>query len=149
MAKITEDKNTIESIIRQAQICRIAFSDDGQPYIIPVSFGYEDNTIYFHCSKKGRKIDILTKNNAVCLEFDVDFELIKAEEACKWSLKYRSVIGFGKAYLVKDVESKRRALDAIMRQYSDEPYTYPETTLEKTGVVKIEIDSMTAKIAEK
>ena len=147
MKRITEDRNTVESIIRKAQVCRIALSDDDQPYIIPVSFGYEDNTLYFHCSKKGKKIDILKKNNTVCFEMDVDFELVEAEKACAWSIKYRGVIGFGKAYLVEDLEGKRKALDAIMRQYSDKPYEYPEATLEITGVVRIEVERVTAKVA--
>jgi nitroimidazol reductase NimA-like FMN-containing flavoprotein (pyridoxamine 5'-phosphate oxidase superfamily) len=37
------DKNAIESIIQQALVCRIAMSDGGQPYAVPVCFGYEDN----------------------------------------------------------------------------------------------------------
>lgn len=90
---------------------------------------------------------MLRKNNAVCFEIDVDCELVRAEKACAWSVKYRSVIGFGRAFLVEDLEGKRKALDAIMRQYSDESYEYPEATLEKTGIVRIEIESMTAKVA--
>jgi nitroimidazol reductase NimA-like FMN-containing flavoprotein (pyridoxamine 5'-phosphate oxidase superfamily) len=147
MRRITEDRTTIEPIIRRARVCRIGLCDDGQPYIIPVSFGYEDDTVYFHCSKKGRKIDILKKSNAVCVEFDVDAEFVEADEACMWSAKYRSVIGFGKAYVIQDPEEKRRALDAIMRQYSAKSYEYPEETLEKTEVVRIEIEDVTAKVA--
>lgn len=147
MKEITDDKDIITAIIRKAQVCRVAFSDGLQPYIVPVSFGYASDTVYFHCSKKGKKIDILRRNNAVCFEVDVDFELTKGETACKWSVKYRSVIGFGKAFLVEDTEEKRKALDLIMSQYSNERHEYPEGTLEKTGVVRIEIEYMTAKVA--
>jgi nitroimidazol reductase NimA-like FMN-containing flavoprotein (pyridoxamine 5'-phosphate oxidase superfamily) len=147
MSDVTKDREVIESIIRQAAVCRIGLCDEGQPYVVPVCFGYEDGVLYFHSSPKGRKVDILRKNNAVCVEFDVDQEVVKAERACKWSIKYRSVIGFGEASFVKEAGKKRRALDIIMRHYGGEPQDYPEATLEKTAIVRIEIQDVTAKIS--
>jgi nitroimidazol reductase NimA-like FMN-containing flavoprotein (pyridoxamine 5'-phosphate oxidase superfamily) len=145
MRDVTTDKEVIESIIRQATVCRIAMSDDNQPYVVPVSFGYEDGTLYFHSSAGGKKIDILRKNNAVCVEFDVDQEITKAESACQWGIKYRSVIGFGQAFFVSTEEEKRRALDIIVAHYGGDPQDYPTATLERTAVVRIEIQSATAK----
>ena len=142
---LSEDRSVIESIVRQARVCRVAFAADNQPYVVPVCFGYQDGVLYFHCSKKGRKIDMLRENGTVCFEMDVDFELVEADTACEWSVKYRSVVGFGTASLVDDVEEKKKALDAIMAQYSDRPYTYPEKTVERTGVVRIDIARWTAK----
>ncbi len=136
-----------ESIIQRANVCRIALSDGDQPYIVPVSFGYEHDTLYFHSAPSGRKLDILRKNNAVCVEFDVDCEIVRAETPCKWSVKYRSVIGFGHAYLVEDVAEKKKALDLIMAHYGGQPSDYPEATLRKTAIVRIEIERMSAKTA--
>jgi nitroimidazol reductase NimA-like FMN-containing flavoprotein (pyridoxamine 5'-phosphate oxidase superfamily) len=145
MKEIISDRATIESIIGSASVCRIALSDGGQPYVVPVCFGYADNTLYFHSAPRGRKLDVLRENNAVCFEFDVDHEIVRSEDACKWSMKYRSVVGFGRAFLVEDLEGKRRALDVIMSHYGGKPYAYPEATLRKTAVVRVEIHSMTGK----
>lgn len=112
---------------------------------MPVSFGYEDGTLYFHSSVKGKKFDILRKNNAVCVEFDVDREIARAESVCYWGFKYRSVIGFGHAFFVEDEEEKRRALDVVVAHYGGDPQDYPEAMLRKTTVVRIEIQSATAK----
>ena len=147
MSDVTTDRKVIASIIQQATVCRIGLCDDGQPYVVPVCFGNEDGVLYFHSSVKGRKADILRRNNAVCVEFDVDREIVRAERACKWSIKYRSVIGFGEASFVEEADEKRRALDIIMRHYGGEPQDYPEATLEKTAIVRIEIQSVTAKIS--
>jgi nitroimidazol reductase NimA-like FMN-containing flavoprotein (pyridoxamine 5'-phosphate oxidase superfamily) len=147
MKDVTANRNTIEAIIRQASVCRIGLCDDGQPYIVPVSFGYENGVLYFHSSPGGRKMDILRKNNAVCVEFDVDHEIVKADSACKWGVKYRSVIGCGRAFFVEGVEEKRKALDVIMAHYGGEPQDYPEATLRKTAVVRVEFQSTTAKIS--
>lgn len=47
-------------------------------------------------------------------------------------------IGFGKAELIEDDESKRNALDIIMQQYAQGPFEYPQAPIEKTTVIKVE-----------
>jgi nitroimidazol reductase NimA-like FMN-containing flavoprotein (pyridoxamine 5'-phosphate oxidase superfamily) len=148
VSEVTTNRDVIESIIRQATVCRIGLCDGDQPYVVPVCFGYQDGVLYFHASPKGRKMDILRKNNAVCVEFDVDQEIVKAERACKWGIKYRSVIGYGEAFFVEEAEEKRRALDIIMRHYGGEPQDYSEATIAKTAVARVEIQGATAKITE-
>jgi nitroimidazol reductase NimA-like FMN-containing flavoprotein (pyridoxamine 5'-phosphate oxidase superfamily) len=147
MRDITTDKRVIESIIRQATVCRIAMSDKDQPYVVPVSFGYEDGTLYFHSSATGKKVGILRKNNAVCVEFDADEEITKAKSVCNWGLRYRSVIGFGQAFFIEDEKKKQRALDIVVTHYGGDPQDYPQATLKKMAVVRIEIQSATAKVS--
>jgi nitroimidazol reductase NimA-like FMN-containing flavoprotein (pyridoxamine 5'-phosphate oxidase superfamily) len=147
MRDVTTDRDVVESIIRRAAFCRIAMCDEGRPYVVPVSFGYADGALYFHSSAAGRKIDVLRRNNAVCVEFDADQEITKAPGACQWNVKYRSVIGFGRAFFVETEEEKRRALDIIVAHYGGDPQDYPQATLEKTTVVRIEIQGATAKVS--
>lgn len=144
------DMAAIEAIIRQAQICRLGLADDdGTPYIVPVNFGYHDRMVYVHSAVEGRKIDILKRNNNVCVEFDIDAELIKAERACNWSLKYRSVIGFGTAVLIEDADAKRTALDYIMRQYAPEEtsFSYAEESLGKIAIIQIRLEQVSGKMS--
>jgi len=139
------DRIKIESIIQSSVVCRLGMLDENRPYIVPLCFGYKENTLYFHSANKGRKIDILKKNNTVCFEFDIDYEPIKADNPCEWGMIYKSVIGFGKAYLVNDFKAKCAALDIIMQQYSDETFDYPKTKIKNTLVIKVEIEHMTGK----
>lgn len=83
----------------------------------------------------------------MCFEFDIDQELVKANQACKFDMKYQSVIGFGKAFLLEDAESKRLALAAIMRHYTGQSYSFPEEIVDKTGIIKVEIESLSGKKA--
>jgi len=145
--EITE-ASAIEAIIKKSLVCRLALSDDNFPYIVPLCFGYRDRVLYFHGSLKGKKIDIIRKNQKVCFEFDINTEIVKAEDACHWSMKYRSVIGFGKAVLLKDLDEKRKALNIIMSQYSDRTFQFNDAILEKTGVIKVEIESIAGKQSE-
>ena len=60
-------------------------------------------------------------------------------------MKYRSVIGFGKAKLIEDIEQKRRALNIIMQNYYEGFFKYPEESIKNTVIIKLEIESMTGK----
>ena len=140
--KEIRDIATIEDIIRKASVCRLGLCDNARPYVVPLCFGYKDKTLYFHCAREGKKLNILRKNNNICFE---DYELIKAKEACKCSIKYQSVIGFGKALLIEDVESKRNAFDIIMRNYSDGSFEYPVEAIKNTVIIRVEVESMTGK----
>jgi len=139
------DKSEIESIIRKSLVCRLGLADDGSPYIVPLCFGYKDNSLYFHSAKEGRKIEILKRNNDVCFEFDDNLEVQAGKAACDWGMKYRSVIGYGRASFIEDPEEKRKALDVIMAQYADGDFEYSEKLFEEALVIKVDISSMTGK----
>jgi uncharacterized protein len=142
--EITEKLN-IEAVIHESSICRVGMSDENIPYIVPLCFGYRDNTIYVHSSLEGRKISTLKKNQNVCFEFDINTELVESENACDWGMKYQSVIGFGKASFIENPELKRHALNIIMKQYSKKSFHFPDKTIDKMSVIKIDITAMTGK----
>ena len=142
--KIT-DIAEIERIIKKATHCRIGLVDNDEPYIIPVSFGYERNALYFHGALQGRKVELIKKNNKICFEIDTDVEVVKAEEACSWTMKYRSVIGVGKACILEKDEEKSHGLRVIMRRYAEGDFGIPEEKLDSVLVVRIDIESITGR----
>jgi nitroimidazol reductase NimA-like FMN-containing flavoprotein (pyridoxamine 5'-phosphate oxidase superfamily) len=143
--KVIEELAEIEQIVERSLVCRLGLAEKNRPYIVPLSFGFKDSTLYFHSAPEGRKIELLRKNSKVCFEFDLDHEVVPDEEGCKWGMKYRSVIGFGKASIVEDIQEKKKGLDAIMEHYSDRIYDYPESAINNILVIKVEIESMTGK----
>lgn len=140
-----KSKEEIESVIRNSLVCRLGMADEDGPYIVPLSFGYADGCLFFHSAKEGRKLDILRKNNKVCFEVDMVGEMVRGDKACDWGMKFESVIGFGKAFIVEDALSKKAALDVIMAHYSTGQFEYDEKKLDRTVVIKVEIESMTGK----
>jgi nitroimidazol reductase NimA-like FMN-containing flavoprotein (pyridoxamine 5'-phosphate oxidase superfamily) len=142
------DPARIESILKNAEVCRLAFSDEDRPYLVPMCFGYEDRTLYFHSAPEGRKLDIIRKNPKVCFEVESGNEMIRSEDACSWSQKYSSVIGFGWADILDDPEDKKKALDVIMAHYSHASFTYPDKTLSRMVIIRVRIDQMTGKASE-
>jgi len=103
------DINEIESIISEADVCRIAIADGNIPYIVTLNFGYIGGTekkLYFHCANEGRKLDMIRKNNFVCFEMDIDHILTEGKMACEFSMNYKSVVGYGHISIVKGLSSK-------------------------------------------
>jgi nitroimidazol reductase NimA-like FMN-containing flavoprotein (pyridoxamine 5'-phosphate oxidase superfamily) len=139
------DKKDIEEIIKNATVCRIGLSAEREPYVFPVNYGYHEGNLYFHSAQQGQKIEMMRKNPLVCFQMDTDVEIVPAEKACDWSVKYRSVIGFGKAEFLHSFEEKKCALKTIMSQYSDQEYIFTEESLVSACVVCVQIEKMTGK----
>ena len=143
------DEKVMISIIEKAIICRVAMCWQDEPYMIPMNFGYQENYIYLHSAREGRKLDILRNNDKVCIEFDADVELVQSQKACNTEMKYKSVLAFGKAVILKDIVEKKKALDIIMHHYYNHDslsvFHYPEDALEKTIIIKVKVEEMTGK----
>ncbi len=135
----------IEQILKQGQVCRLGFVDRNVPYIVPVNYGYQDQALYFHSAREGRKIDLIRANPLVCFEVDELVKMNKAASACDWGVSFKSVIGTGTAHLLTTLEEKKTGLDIIMAHYSGRLFTYPNEMLEKTAVIKVTIEEMTGK----
>jgi Predicted flavin-nucleotide-binding protein len=140
----------IRAIVERNQVCRIAVVDEGKPYIIPMNFGFaEENdcfTIYLHCAKVGRKIDILKKNANICFEVDGAHELTEEETACEYSYNYESVVGFGKAEFVTETEEKKFGLNRVMWQCTKKDgFTFEEKALNAVCVIKIKLEKLKGK----
>ena len=139
------DRSQIEEILKKEKTCRVAFHDDPYPYMIPLCYGYEDGAIYFHGFREGHKLDCIRKNPHVCFEVDADIDVVESDDPCEWTLKYRSVVGFGKARLLEDPSEKRRGLDVIVKQFAGRTLPFPEAAMKAVAVVRIDIESMTGR----
>jgi len=139
------DRAAIDDVIRRAKVCRLGLCDDGQPYVVPVCFGYDGKAFYCHSATEGRKLDVIRKNSHACVEIDIDQELKTGDKACACGMSYRSVIAFGTASIVAEAGARRQALDVLMQHYTDGPFSYSEEALGKTSVIRIDIESITGK----
>ena len=139
------DPQELESVLREATVCRMGLCDEGKPYVVPMNYGYRDGSVFLHSAAEGRKIDILRSNPSVCLEFEKDVELVPAEAACSFSMKYRSVIASGKAVFLEGTEEKSFGLNAIMLQYTGREFVFPPQALEKIVVLRVDLEECSGK----
>jgi uncharacterized protein len=139
------DRTEIEAILKEAMVCRIGLADGGEPYVVPVCFGYEDGAVYVHSAPEGKKITMLEKNPRCCFEVDICDQVIRGEKPCSWGMRYRSVIGFGRAAILTDPEDKQHGLGCIMHHYGGSIHEFSERDLAAVTVIRIPIESMTGK----
>ena len=138
-------KPELESIIAKCEICNLAMVDeDGSPYVLPMNFGYKDDYVYFHCSRTGKKIDILTKNPRVCISFSADHDLkwVNEEVACSWSMRYRSVLAYGNVEFVDDFVQKEEALRVFMKNYSDIDFSFNDPAVKDLHIFRVNIEKL-------
>jgi nitroimidazol reductase NimA-like FMN-containing flavoprotein (pyridoxamine 5'-phosphate oxidase superfamily) len=146
--KEIKDPDELEDILKRGQLCRIAMVDDGIPYLVPMNYGYKNGCLYLHSAKEGRKVEILRRNNLVCFQIDVDYELEPKKDTCDWPMRYKSVIGWGRVHFIQENEEKLEALNNLLGHYTDARYEVPKGQLGKTAILRIEIDHMTGKRSE-
>lgn len=143
------DKNTIEEIIGKADVVRIGLFDGKEPYIVPLNFGYEEPYFYMHCANEGRKIDIIQGNPKCCFELECDHNLVKAPQACGWSMEFKSVMGTGLIEIVSDAEEKTKGLTVLMNHYNPEKLSMPydfSKLFDKTTILRLKVESMSCKV---
>ncbi len=148
--KEINDIRTIELILKEAEYCVIALSDNNCPYMVPMNFGFQDHNLYLHSSHLGRKIEILKVNNKVSFGVQIKTRLIKNEKACNWTMDYMSVIGEGYAYFIENHNKKIEALNTIMSKYSDNStnkFEYSESSLNDVSLIKVEVKELKGKIS--
>ncbi len=136
--RAVSERSAIEAIIQRCEV------DDGQPYVVPLFFGYEAGRLYAHSAHSGRKLDVIRRHPRVCVTFDVLLGLERAASPCAWSARYQSAIGFGTARIVTEVSEKQHALALIMAHYGAEASFSPEET-ETVTVLCVEFDEITGK----
>jgi len=63
------DEEKIKQLLSEQIVGRIGCYADGIPYIVPVTYAYDDGFIYAH-SKEGMKTTIMKKNPDICFQVD-------------------------------------------------------------------------------
>lgn len=146
---VITDKKEMEGIIAGCDICFVGLADtDGTPYVLPMNFGYKDETVYLHSAQEGRSIDIISRNPKICITFSTDHALVfqHPEVACSYRMRSKSVIGWGKVEYEEDFDRKKEALDIIMKQYVEKEFTYSAPAIRNVKIWKVKLDQMTCKV---
>jgi nitroimidazol reductase NimA-like FMN-containing flavoprotein (pyridoxamine 5'-phosphate oxidase superfamily) len=143
--KQVTDPEWIEGILKRGQALHLGLAgEDGWPYVVPMGYGYEDGVIYVHGAPEGHKNDILTVNPRVCFQITLDAELVASKTGSNFTMKYRSVTGFGHLRTLTRLDEKNAALRILMDHYGG-PHADLEKNHERVWAARIDIVSMTGK----
>jgi nitroimidazol reductase NimA-like FMN-containing flavoprotein (pyridoxamine 5'-phosphate oxidase superfamily) len=144
------DRDAVNQILDEAFLCHVGFVADGQPYVIPTSYGRDGDVLYIHGSAASRMLRNLDQGVPVCITVTMLDGLVLARSVFNHSMNYRSVVILGTATLVGDPAEKLSALRAlsehILPHRWDDSRQPNEKELKATSVLRLPINEFSAKV---
>jgi len=143
-------RDAVNRILDEALVCHVGFVADGQPFVIPMSYGRDGDVLYIHGSPASRMLRHLEQGVPVCITVTLVDGLVLARSVFNHSMNYRSVIILGTAKLVDDPAEKLAALRAlsehILPHRWDDSRQPNEKELKATSVLRLPINEFSAKV---
>lgn len=144
------DRESVYKILDEAFLCHVGFAVEGQPFVIPTSYGRKDANLYIHGSAASRMLKQMRDGMPVCVTVTLLDGLVLARSVFNHSMNYRSVVILGKASLVDDPEEKLEALrvlsEHILPGRWDDSRQPNERELKQTSVLRVPIEEFSAKV---
>lgn len=144
------DREVAYRILDEGFLCHIGFVSDGQPFVIPTSYGRKGDSLYVHGSAASRMLRQMKDGVPVCITVTLLDGLVLARSVFNHSMNYRSVVILGKATLVDDAAEKLEALrllsEHIVPGRWDDARQPNERELKATSVLRVPIEEFSAKV---
>jgi uncharacterized protein len=144
------DRETAYRILDEGFLCHVGFAVDGQPFVIPTSYGRKADALYIHGSAASRMLRNIKESVPVCITVTLLDGLVLARSIFNHSMNYRSVVILGKATLVDQPEEKLEALRLLSEhiipgRWADVRQP-SEKELKATSVLRVPIEEFSAKV---
>ena len=144
------DREAGYRILDEAFLCHVGFIVEGQPFVIPTSYGRDGDLLYVHGSAASRMLRNLDQGLPVCVTVTLLDGLVLARSVFNHSMNYRSVVLLGTAALVDDPAEKLAALRALSEHIIpgrwDDSRQPNEKELKATSVLRLPISEFSAKV---
>lgn len=142
-----ENREEIDAVIHSCKTCWLAMSENNFPYVLPMNFALDGDSVILHSAQSGRMWETLKKNPKVCINWTLGEEIAwqDVKVGCSYRVKSKSVLVEGQVEFVNDFEEKNRCLLLMMAQYSDREFKFSRPAVENVGILKVKIEKITAK----
>lgn len=144
------DREAAYRILDEGFLCHVGFVADGQPFVIPTSYGRKDDSLFIHGSAASRMLRNVKEGIPVCITVTLLDGLVLARSIFNHSMNYRSVVVLGKAMLVDDPAEKIEALRLLSEhiipgRWADSRQPN-ERELKATSILRVPIEEFSAKV---
>lgn len=134
-------------VLKEGQYGILATTDGNmQPYGVPLSYVYVEDSIYFHCTNAGgHKYDNIKDNSKVSFTVVGKTQVLPE----KFGTLYESAIAFGETELVAGEEERLKIFREFLHKYSADFLTEGEEYIRTAGpkalLIKINIKDISGK----
>lgn len=144
------DRAEIYPIVDAAILCHVGFVVGNQPFVIPMIFARDGDSLFLHGPTKGRIMKHLGSGAKTCVTITHLDGLVLAKSQFHHSMNYRSAVLFGTCREVADPEEKDLGLKALVAHLAEgqESYARPGNPgeLKATSLLRFKIEEASAKI---
>lgn len=138
------------AILDAAFLAHVAFSVDGQPFVIPMLYARRADALLLHGSIASRLMQKLGGGVEACVSMTLVDGLVLARSHFHHSVNYRSVVAFGRARMLAEPAQKAAALahfvEAMLPGRAAESRAPDRNELAATAVLHFEIVDISAKV---
>jgi nitroimidazol reductase NimA-like FMN-containing flavoprotein (pyridoxamine 5'-phosphate oxidase superfamily) len=147
------DRDAAYKILDEGFICHVGFTTaDGQPFVIPTSYGRDGDDLYIHGSAASRMLRRLNEGVPVCVTVTILDGLVLARSIFNHSMNYRSVVVLGTAHIIEDSQEKLSALHTLSEHILPgrwaESRKPNERELKATSILRVPIQEFSAKVRQ-
>ena len=144
------DREAAYRILDEGFLCHVGFVLDGQPFVIPTSYGRKGDSLFIHGSAASRMLRQAKEGVPVCITVTLLDGLVLARSIFNHSMNYRSVVVLGKATLLDDPAEKIEALRLLSEhiipgRWADSRQPN-ERELKATSILRVPIEEFSAKV---
>ena len=140
-----DSRNEMEQILREEELGYLGLAGEDQPYVVPLNYAYADGKILFHCAITGQKLDAIRHNPRVCFTVGRQTGEVRDHTGAPCHVDSDSVICYGRARLLDELEERAAALNAFNRRYRPEAPDIPQDRVEQCMAVEITVTEMTGR----
>jgi nitroimidazol reductase NimA-like FMN-containing flavoprotein (pyridoxamine 5'-phosphate oxidase superfamily) len=141
-----ESSKEMEKLLAEERIGYLGMITDNNPYVIPLTYAYIKGKIIFHGSLKGRRLGILRKNPSVCFTVSRHFgKMISHPQGSACHSDSDSVICYGKARIIDDIEQRRNILNTFNQCLQPEAKELSVDEVKNCSAVEILVEEMTGR----
>jgi uncharacterized protein len=148
--RVNYDAPAVYSVLDAGMLAHVGYVIDGQPFVTPTAYWREGRKLFWHGAAASRMLATTANGAPVCLTVSFLDGLVVARSGFAHSVNYRSVMAFGRARLIEDLEAKRAAMDAFIgRLYPGRPATLrrgSEAELTQISLVEMTIEEASVKV---
>ena len=146
------DRDVVNRILDEGFICHVGFMLDGQPFVIPTSYGRQEDALYIHGSAASPHVAKCKRGNSNVCDYHLLDGLVLARSIFNHSMNYRSVVVLGTATAIEDRDEKLAALrllsEHILPGRWNESRQPNEKELKATTIIRLPLQEFSAKVRE-
>lgn len=146
----SHDRAVADAILDEGLVAHVGLATDDGPVVIPTLYARDGDRLLLHGSPASRLLRAGAQGTEMCVTVTLVDGLVLARSAFHHSMNYRSVVVFGRALPIDDLDERRAALDVVVEHIvpgrTGDARVPDEKEVRGTLVLALPLDELSVKV---